>query len=246
MIPAWLSLLDAAIAAILVAFGILGAHFELIPALFGLQMFILGALLAVLGLLSGLIGIWRTADPTLRAGRIAAWIGVLVGLAIATPTAVVVVRNSRAPLLNDVTTDFADPPTFMRAGLLEGNRNRNLDYDRQRSEPMQKAAYGPIEPLEVSDPPPIAFNHVKIAASEMPDWRITYVDPQRLALEGVATSQVFHFKDDFVIEVRSGAHGGSLVEMRSKSRDEISDFGSNAARIRGFFAMLSGRPLANS
>jgi len=246
MIPAWLSLLDAAVAVMLVAFGLIGAHFELIPALFGFQMFILAALLALLGLLSGLLGMWRTKDPALRSGRIAAWIGVLVGLAIMAPTALIATRDSRFPLLNDVTTDFADPPAFMRAGLIEENRDRNLAYDRARCEAVQKAAYGTIAALAVSDPPPVAFEHVKLAASEMPDWRVASVDPRRLALEGVATSGLFHFKEDFVIEVRPGGHGGSLVEMRSKSRDGISDFGSNAARIRGFFAMLAGRPVPAS
>jgi uncharacterized protein (DUF1499 family) len=53
---------------------------------------------------------------------------------------------------------------------------------------------------------------------------------------------LFHFKDDFVIEVRPSDGGGSRIEMRSKSRDGISDFGANARRIRAFFAMLARRP----
>lgn len=243
MIPAWLSLLDAVLAVMLVAFGITAAHFELIPALFGFQMFILGALLAALGLLAGLLGIWRTSDPMLRAGRYAALAGVLIGLAIVLPTGALVARSRGFPLLNDVTTDFANPPAFMRAGQFEENQNRNLGYDRARCEPVQKAVYGNIAPLITPDPPKVAFEHVKIAADEMPDWHVTYVDPQRLALEGVAVSGLFRFKDDFVIEVRPGDGGGSLIEMRSKSRDDISDFGANASRIRAFFAMLARRPL---
>jgi uncharacterized protein (DUF1499 family) len=239
MIPAWLSLLDSVLAAMFVAFGITGAHFELLPPLFGFQMFVLGTLLATLGLFVGLIGILRTRDPALRTGRRAAWTGVLVGLAIVLPTAALVAHSRGFPLLNDVTTDFADPPSFMHAGLLEENQHRNLGYDRARCEPIQKAAYGTIAPLATPDSPAVAFQHVKIAASEMPDWRVIYVDPQRLALEGVAASGLFRFRDDFVIEVRPGAGGGSLIEMRSKSRDGISDFGANAGRIRAFFAMLA-------
>lgn len=243
MIPAWLSLLDAAIAVMLVACGMLGARLELIPALFGFQMFILGALLGLLGLVSGLIGIWRTGDPALRSGRIAAWIGTIVGLAIALPVAAVVLMSRGFPILDDVTTNFADPPTFTRAGLIDENRDRSLTYDRAHCEPLQRAAYGTIAPLALPDAPPIAFQHVKIAAGEMPDWRVTFVDPRRLALEGVAVSGPFHFKQDFVIEVRPGTGGGSVVEMRSKSRDGISDFGVNAAHIRALFAMLAGPPV---
>ncbi len=243
MIPAWLSLLDAAIAVMLVAFGMIGAHFELIPALFGFQMFILGALLGALGFLAGLIGIWRTRDAALRTGHVAAWIGTLVGLAIAIPFAAIAIRSRGFPILDDITTNFADPPTFTRAALIDENHDRNLVYDRAHCEPLQKASYGAIAPLAVPDAPAIAFQHVRIAAGEMPDWRVTYVDPKRLALEGVATSGPFHFKQDFVIEVRPGDGGGSLIEMRSKSRDGISDFGVNAAHIRALFAMLSGPPV---
>jgi uncharacterized protein (DUF1499 family) len=245
MIPAWLSLLDAVLGLMLVGAGIGAAHFGLITALFGFQMFLLGAMLAAFGLLMGLLGILRTADPTLRTGRYAAWVGVLIGLAIVIPTGVMAVRSRRFPRLDDVTTDFANPPAFMHAGQLEANQDRSLIYDRVHSEPLQQAAYGSIEPLAMPDyTPNIAFEHVKIAAGEMPDWRITWVDPHRLALEGVAVSRIFHFKEDFVIEVRPGAHGSSLIEMRSRSRDRINDLGANAHRIRAFFAMLAHRPLA--
>ncbi len=164
MIPAWLSLLDAVLGLMLVGAGIGAAHFELIAALFGFQMYILGAMLAAFGLLMGLLGIWRTADPTLRTGRYAAWVGVLIGLAIVIPTGAMAVRSRHFPLLNDVTTDFANPPAFMRAGQLEANQDRSLIYDRVRSEPLQQAAYGSIEPLATPDSPAIAFQHVKIAA----------------------------------------------------------------------------------
>lgn len=242
MIPAWLSLLDAVLAVMFVAFGISAAHFDLMPSLFGFQMFVLGTLLAALGFFVGLIGIFRTRDPAFRTGRLAALIGVLVGLAIVLPTATMIVRSRGFPLLNDVTTDFADPPAFMHAGLLEENQHRSLIYDRARCEPIQKAAYGTIAPLATPDSPAVAFQRVKVAAAKMPDWRVIYVDPQRLALEGISASGLFRFRDDFVIEVRSGASGGSLIEMRSKSRDGISDFGANAARIHAFFAMLAKQP----
>jgi uncharacterized protein (DUF1499 family) len=50
--------------------------------------------------------------------------------------------------------------------------------------------------------------------------------------------------DDFVIQVRPAPDGtGSLIEMRSKSRDGIGDFGVNYKRIRMFFdAFGNGAP----
>ena len=67
--------------------------------------------------------------------------------------------------------------------------------------------------------------------------KITRDDTSQLTLEGVATSQLFKFRDDFVVRVRADGDA-SVVDMRSKSRDGIGDRGVNAARIRTFFAAL--------
>ncbi|HZY59493.1 MAG TPA: DUF1499 domain-containing protein, partial [Candidatus Binataceae bacterium] len=59
-------------------------------------------------------------------------------------------------------------------------------------------------------------------------------------IEGVAVTRLFHFRDDLIIQVRAApSGGGSLVEMRSKSRDGVGDVGANYKRINGFFASLS-------
>ena len=73
----------------------------------------------------------------------------------------------------------------------------------------------------------------------VPGWFIVYIDPATRTIEGVETSYLFRFRDDFVIEVRPGPEpNSSLVEMRSRSRAGTGDFGVNYNRIREFFAML--------
>jgi uncharacterized protein (DUF1499 family) len=72
----------------------------------------------------------------------------------------------------------------------------------------------------------------------MEGWTITAERSADRALEGFATSKVFRFKDDFVVEVRE-ANGGSVVHMRSKSRDGKGDIGANAARVQAFFFKLA-------
>ena len=72
----------------------------------------------------------------------------------------------------------------------------------------------------------------------MHGWKITYEDPKTRTIEGVATTRLFHFQDDFVIQVRP-ASGGSEVEMRSKSRDGKGDVGANYKRITAFFRTLT-------
>ena len=44
--------------------------------------------------------------------------------------------------------------------------------------------------------------------------------------------------DDVVVRVRPGAQGGSIVDVRSRSRVGQSDLGANAARIRRLSAAL--------
>lgn len=72
-------------------------------------------------------------------------------------------------------------------------------------------------------------------AQAIPTWKITYKDPATDTFEAVATSRLFHFHDDVVIQIRPTPDGASLIEMRSKSRDGIGDFGVNAKRIRHFY-----------
>jgi uncharacterized protein (DUF1499 family) len=56
-------------------------------------------------------------------------------------------------------------------------------------------------------------------------------DPASGTVEAMETSRIFRFVDDVVVRVRPTDHG-SVVDVRSKSRDGKSDLGANAARIR--------------
>ena len=109
---------------------------------------------------------------------------------------------------------------------------------------MQAAApaYKDLAPLKTEDTPDDVYNHARIIAGEVRDWQLTYNDPQAHTIEGVATSMLFRFKDDFVIQVRPADGGGSLIEMRSKSRDGVGDFGVNYVRIKRFLQLVQGPP----
>lgn len=241
MVPAWLSMLDGCAAIVLIVGGIALAHLEILPPMMGVQAIILGVIVATLAFLIGIVALIRTTNPRLRFGRPKAIIGTLLGLATVATVVAVVAQSigspSRFPLINDITTDFANPPVFVHAPTLKENQDKDMGYQRARLQTAQTAYYGTLAPLHTIDPPAVAFEHVKTVASEMPGWKITYSDPSRFALEGVSTSPLMHFKDDFAIEVRP-AGTGSDIEMRSKSRDGLGDFGANVARIHSFFAMF--------
>jgi uncharacterized protein (DUF1499 family) len=245
MIPAWLSILDAILAVLLLLVGIGGAHFFLLPSVWGADPAMVGFyltlfsfLFAALALLIGLLGIARTAAPERRVGRPKALAGTILGLAIAVPLGLMGWRwmSMPYPEINDITTDYDNPPEFVQPPELSPD---SMKYDRGKFEPVQSKEYPKLDPLRLDEKPDDAFAKVSAAAHTMPGWQIVDDDRTTRTIEGVETSYLFRFRDDFVIQVRPGPDANSsLVEMRSRSRDGTGDFGVNYNRIRGFFAML--------
>lgn len=250
MIPAWLSLLDAILAAIALVVGVGGAHYLLLPPVFGFdapmvgfQLFLLSFLLAGLAVLFGLLGIALTGGEARRAGRPKAIIGTILGAAIAIPVGVVIWQwaSVPAPPINDITTSFNNPPEFV---IPNGMSQRAMKYNRAFCAPRQLANYGKLAPLHLAAKPDDAFVLVSAAAHTMPEWHIVDVEPTTRTIQAFQRSEWLRFRDDFVIQVRPDPDGkGSLVEMRSRSRDGRSDFGVNYRRIEGFFTILKAEPV---
>ncbi|HUY28973.1 MAG TPA: DUF1499 domain-containing protein [Candidatus Binataceae bacterium] len=239
MIPAWLAFYDGMIAIALFLAGMLGAYFRLIAPFVGFQLaMIWGTFIALIGTIVGIVAMVRTGAPERAGGRPRAKVGLVMSLIVFVPVAVLVLSGLKYPGINDITTDFTNPPEFTHAQALAANRGRDLKYNQARFMAAQQKGYPPLAPLHLADPPAAAFERVKQLAAAMPAWSITSTDPATMTIEGVSTSSLFHFQDDFVIQVRPADGGGSIVEMRSKSRDGIGDFGVNYKRIVGFFAKL--------
>ena len=215
--------------------GMTGSHFRLIAPFMGFQLFALGFLLSILGLLVGLLAIFLTRKPQVRAGRNRAVLATIVCAVIAVPIFVTLIGSSKYPPINDITTDFDNPPEFTFAQQLQHEPNRDMKYNKAKYADRQQQGYGPIGPIKEHLDPTAAFARVTEVAKASPNWTITYTDPATKTLEVVATSKLWHFNDDVVIQVRAATDGTSLIEMRSKSRDGIGDFGVNARRIRRFF-----------
>ena len=57
-------------------------------------------------------------------------------------------------------------------------------------------------------------------------------------LEGVATTAMLRFKDDFVFVCKQDSAGNTIVHGRSKSRLGTSDWGANAKRILQYFKLV--------
>jgi uncharacterized protein (DUF1499 family) len=237
MAIAWLAFLDSLMAVAMIGAGMFGAHFRWFPAFSGFQMVLMGFFLGLVAFLMGLIAIFATRNPVRAHGRKRAVVGTVVGLLVLLPALWIMLTGPKVPAINDITTDFDNSPEFTQA--VELNHGRDMKYDRARYADRQLRGYGPLTPLKMPAPPDEAFQTVQRTAAQMPSWTITATDPATHTLEGYSTSSLFHFNDDFVIQVRADPSGGSLVEMRSKSRDGIGDFGVNHQRIKNFFAAIS-------
>ena len=245
MIPAWLSILNAILAVLLLLIGIGGAHFLLLPsvggadpAMVGFYLTLLSFLFAALAVLFGLLGIARTAAPERRVGRPKALAGTLLGLVIAVPLGLMGWRwmSMPYPEINDITTNYDTPPEFVKPPNLSPD---SMKYDHSKFQPVQSKEYPKLDPLRLDEKPDDAFAKVSAAAHTMPGWQIVDDDKATRTIEGVETSNLFRFRDDFIIQVRPDLDANSsLVEMRSRSRDGTGDFGVNYKRIRAFFAML--------
>jgi uncharacterized protein (DUF1499 family) len=253
MILAWLTLFDGILALTLAIVGIICAHFGVLPpfhlqlstALFGFYFVLLGFFVAVLGIIIGVIALLVTfLMPSRRRGRAQAVLGTIMALIVALPIFRIVRSTSQYPVINDITTDMKNPPSFVHAQTLPANRSRDMSYKPEMASAQEAAsAYRNLSALKLPGPPDDVYKRVEIIAGEFPGWQVTYRDPARHTVEGVATSTLFQFQDDFVIQVQQAADSSaSLVEMRSKSRDGKGDLGANYNRIESFFKALEGPP----
>jgi uncharacterized protein (DUF1499 family) len=253
MILAWLTLFDGILALTLAIVGIILAHFAVLPpfhlqlstALFGFYFVLLGFFIAVLGIIIGVIALLVTfLMPSRRPGRSHAVIGTLLALIVALPIFRIIRSTIQYPPINDITTDTKNSPSFVNALTLPANRSRDMSYKPEMASAQQAApVYQNLAPLKLPGRPDEVYKRVEIIAGEFPGWRVTYRDPGRHVVEGVATSTLFQFQDDFVIQIQPAADSSdSLVEMRSKSRDGKGDLGANYNRIESFFKALQGPP----
>ncbi len=81
---------------------------------------------------------------------------------------------------------------------------------------------------------------VALAAAQAQDWEIVSQDRKSGEIRAVATTRLWHFKDDVTLNIsRSGKD--CIVDMHSQSRVGKGDLGANARRIRAFQADLAKR-----
>lgn len=219
------------------ALGPLLVQLALIPPLAAFVIFALGLLDGLLALLVGAIGAWQTRPTTSRGGRGRAIVGMGLGAALLAVAAAALGSAGGAPRINDITTDPNDPPAFRAAQVDPANAGRDLGYPGAEFAAAQRAAYPDLEPIPVKGSRDDVYQRA-LSTAESLGWTITARNPASATFEANETTRIFRFVDDIVVRVRAADGGGSVVDVRSKSRDGKGDLGANAARIRAFRAAL--------
>ncbi len=188
---------------------------------------------ATLGLLASLV---LLGTPAPRARRAAAF-AFVAGLALAAPLLWLSYSAQRLPRIHDISTEPDNPLPFVAVLPLRQGA-RNSVQPEPATAAAQKKGYPDIAPLMLPLPAAQAFERAERAALAM-GWTLVAVQRQEMRIEATATTRLFGFKDDVVIRVTPQGEGASRVDMRSLSRIGTSDMGTNAQRIRDYFARLA-------
>lgn len=228
-------------AIVIVAVVIALAHFEIIPSKIAIAGIALSALIGLLAALVSLIGIVVTLVGS-RAGTLAAFVGLVIGLVAAAPVATTMVKGSKVPRIHDITTDLSNPPQFVAIAKIREDAKAPNALDRSTPPDLadlQKAAYPDIATLDVAEQPGKVFEAAQATAQDM-GWQIVASTPETGLIEATDTTKLIHFKDDIAIRVAE-KNGGAAVDVRSISRIGMSDLGVNAARIRAYLSALKAK-----
>ena len=190
----------------------------------------LGAGAAALALVLALI-------PRTRRGNLGALaLTVVIGLGTAAVPLLQVQQVRSLPYIHDITTDTLNPPEFIAVVPLRADAPNPVEYGGEDIASQQREAYPDIVSFITDAYPTIVFDHA-LAVVETLGWDLVDSDPNSGRIEATDTTFWFGFKDDVVIRIQ-GSDGGSVVDVRSKSRVGRSDVGTNAARIRRFLDAL--------
>jgi uncharacterized protein (DUF1499 family) len=216
------------------------------PPATGLAVSGAGLLLAIVGaVLAGaaFVSIWRSGAPGL--GRAAA--GLLLSACLLAWPAFLLGRAVALPLVNDVTTDPDDPPSFGRSRAALEARGGMQPPEGLGGDGTAGASYGDLQPVLLEVTAAEAFEAARKTVAAL-GWRVVEQVPPggrtgTGRIDAVATSALYRFADDITIRIRPSA-GETRVDIRSRSRVGRHDLGANAARIRAFAAELRAQESA--
>ena len=229
----WLSLLGV----VGIILSPLGFRFGLWDAGFALRKVLSGATVSgVIGFVLCLFAIAIAKFTGARFDLSRALVGLVIGGIFAGYVLLQLKTVKSLPMIHDITTDTANPPTFVALADARKAAPNGIEYKGAEIASQQKQAYPDIAPHVSALPPAQLFAKAE-GAARAAGWEIVAADAQAGRIEAMATTLLYAFKDDIVIRI-TPKYSGSQLDMRSMSRVGVSDVGVNAKRIREFFVAL--------
>ena len=218
-----------------IAIGV--TRFQLVEVPAGLAVFGSAILIACIALLlaaTAAVVIWRTG----RRGGVKALGGALLAAAWLAWPGWLATQAMRLPVLNDVTTDVADPPQFsMSRKATEARGDKMPPAPSALMRQQQRIAYPGVQAILLEVEADEAYQLV-LKAVQARGWKI--IDQSgpggRSGLghvDAVDRTLIMGFPDDITIRIKPLA-GQTKIDVRSASRYGRNDFGVNARRVEQF------------
>jgi hypothetical protein len=217
--------------------GVAGARFGGVPPLNGVVAYSVALLLACLAAVAAagaITTIWRFGGPGLGL----AVRGLLLAAAVSAPALWFGALALRLPMINDISTDVQEPPSFGRSRAAVDGRQGLIppEYTLGNAEDQQ-SAYPDLQ-ATVLDQSPEETMLLALRAATSLGWRVLDSTPPAGRtgvgrVEASVRTTVFGFTDDVTIRIRPGINE-TRVDIRSRSRVGRHDFGQNARRVREF------------
>ncbi len=234
---AWAGLVLAVLAGIAAALAGLGSRWGWWYFMSGFRILQGAAIAGIVAAAVSLIGGIAVRHEHHRSIFLVAAAGILVGLITAGVPGSWMRLAERMPVINDITTDMANPPQFVKIMPLRQNAPTSAVYGGSKIANQQRSYFPDIQPLVLPIAPATAFDFaLKTARSR--GWQIVDANATAGRIEAVATTFWFGFKDDVVVRI-TPVSGGSRIDVRSVSRVGTGDIGTNAKRIRSFLHELA-------
>ena len=171
-----------------------------------IAVFRYGFYTAVAAVALGLATILPTRPGDRRRGFVAAFLAVVIGIAGAWVPVSWFLWSQRLPMINDISTDIADPPAMVALLQLRRGAPNPPGYPGVATAVLQRAAYPDIVPVVLAVPPAEAFKRVDRVATAL-EWDVVARAPAEGRLEAVQTSDWFGFRDDIVVRIRPDGAG---------------------------------------
>jgi len=195
---------------------------------------------AVYGAIGALVisafGMFLTRPGSGQSGFVWALLGCLLSVSLISVPAFWMYRAKQVPRIHDITTDTIAPPQFVAVLLLRQDAPNSTDYGGIDIAIQQQEAYPDINSLLLARSPEDIYEQAASVVNSL-GWEIVAAAPDEKRIEATDTTFWFGFKDDIVVRIRA-MDDGSRLDIRSVSREGLSDVGANARRIRSFMKLM--------